>query len=297
MRGNVLITGGSGLIGSELSKLLLNNNYNDAILSRRPKLNDKKSYYWNFEKGILDEEAIEFADVIIHLAGENISTKRWTKSQKQKIIDSRVKTTNLLFEKIKTAKKKPEAFISASAIGFYGTVTSDEIFIEESKAGNDFLAETVAKWEESVEQIKSLGLRVVKLRTGVVFSKNGGALPKMMKPIKMGLGSAIGSGKQYVPWVEISDLARLYLFAIENKEMNNAYNAVSPNHITNNELMKSLAVSLKKPFFMPKIPSVFMKLAFGEMSSILLEGSRVSSNKIQEVGFEFKYKSILDIMK
>ncbi|MCF8298466.1 MAG: TIGR01777 family oxidoreductase [Saprospiraceae bacterium] len=297
MSENVLITGGSGLIGSELSKLLLNNNYNFAILSRSPKMNDKKSYYWNYEKGILDEEAIEFADVIIHLAGENISTKRWTKSQKQKIIDSRVNTTNLLFEKIKNASKKPKAFISASAIGYYGTFTSDEIFDEESKAGNDFLAETVVKWEESVEQIKSLGLRVVKLRTGVVFSKKGGAMPKMMKPVKMGFGSAIGSGKQYVPWIEISDLARLYLYAIENEEMNTVYNAVSPNHITNYELMKAIAVSLKKPFFMPKIPSIFMKLAFGEMASILLEGSRVSSEKIQKAGFDFKVKSIEDVMK
>ncbi|MFC2111614.1 TIGR01777 family oxidoreductase, partial [Bacteroidota bacterium] len=222
---------------------------------------------------------------------------RWTKSQKKKIIDSRVKSCNLLFEKIKNSKKKPDVFISASAIGFYGSFTSDDIFDEESQSGNDFLAETVVKWEESVEQIKSLGIRVVKLRTGVVFSKNGGALPKMMKPITMGFGSAIGSGKQYVPWIEIRDLARMYLLVIENPEMNTVYNAVSPNHIINYDLTKTLAKSLNKAFFMPRIPSIFMKLAFGEMSSILLEGSRVSSNKIQEAGFEFKFKSIEDVMK
>ncbi len=297
MSKNVLITGGTGLIGSELSKSLLNNKYNVAILSRRKKANDIKSYYWNYENNILDEKAIEFADIIIHLAGENISSKRWSDKQKQKINDSRIETTNLLFRKIKNSKKKPQTFISASAIGYYGTYTSDEIFTENSKAGNDFLAKTVVRWEDSVDKIESLGLRVVKLRTGVVFSKNGGALPKMIKPIKMGLGSAIGTGKQYVPWIEISDLVRLFLFVLENQIPESVFNAVSPNHITNHELMKSLAKSLNKAFFLPKIPSFIMKLTFGEMSSILLEGSRVSSDKIQEAGFEFKYKSIQEIMK
>ncbi|MBN1251144.1 MAG: TIGR01777 family oxidoreductase [Bacteroidales bacterium] len=292
---NILIAGGTGLVGTELSKLLTQKGYNVAVLSRNKNFKVYKSFYWNYEQGILDVEAIEFADVIINLTGENISNKRWTKKQKEIIIDSRIKTTNLIFEKTKSAKNKPITYISASAIGYYGTFTSEKIFTEEDKAGNDFLAKTGISWEKSADQFNLLNIRTLKLRIGVVFSKNGGALPKIIKPVKFGIGSAIGKGKQYIPWIEISDLARIFLFIIENKNTNSVYNAVSPNFISNYELTKSLAKILKKPFFFPNIPAFIMKLIFGEMSSILIKGSRVSSDKIQKEGFEFKFKNIEDI--
>lgn len=290
---NVLITGGTGLVGKALVELLNSKGYNVAVLSRSKKINGIQSFYWDYEKGVLEDEAIEFADVIIHLAGENISNKRWTKKQKQKIVDSRVKTTNLLYDKIKTAKSKPRIFISASAIGYYGTFTSDKIFKEDDGAGNDFLAKTVVEWERSVNKISELNLRVVILRTGVVFSEKGGALPKILKPIKLGFGAAIGNGKQYIPWIDVNDLAQMYLFAIENEKMNSIYNAVTPFHITNYELTKKLAKKLNRSFFMPNIPAFIMKLIFGEMASILLYGSQVSSEKIEKEGFGFKNISIL----
>lgn len=293
---NVLISGGSGLIGSELVKILRNKNYNIALLSRKISTSDIKTFLWDYERSFIDEKSIEFADAIIHLAGENISNKRWSEKQKKKIIESRVNTTNLLFDKIKNSSKKPEVIISASAIGFYGTFNSEKIFNEDDNAGNDFLAQTVKEWEQAVMQFNEIGIRTVILRTGVVISKDGGALPKMIAPVKYGLGAALGNGKQYVPWIEISDLANLYLFTLENSNTHSIYNAVSPDYINNIELMKTIARSLNKPFFFPNLPSFVMKLIYGEMSDILLKGSRVSSKKIEEAGFEFNYTDINSIM-
>lgn len=298
---NVLITGGTGLVGKAIIHLLEETGYSVAVLSRNRNIKSIKSFHWDVQKEELDEAAIDFADIIIHLAGENISSKRWTEHQKVNIIDSRVKSTNLIFQVLERKQKKLKAFISASAIGYYGTYTSDKIFEEEDQSGYDFLAETVIKWEESVKRINTLGIPINLLRIGVVMSLKGGALTKMLAPVKMGIGSAIGSGKQWMPWIALEDLASLFLFLIE-KGRNDAgfkgiqtYNAVSPNKINNKMLMKSLAKSLKMPFIMPAVPAFVFKLIYGEMSMILLEGSRVSSEKILKEGFEFKYHSISDL--
>ena len=293
---NILITGGTGLIGSELCKLLIKKSYNVAVLSRSKDVEGVKSFYWDYTKGILDEEAIEFADIIVHLAGENISNKRWNNSQKQKIFDSRIKTTDLLFAKTDKAKKKPHSIISTSAIAYYGTETTDKIFKENDEPGKGFLPETVVNWEKSVDKFSKLGIRTLKLRTGVVLSNEGGALKKMSAPVKFGLGAALGNGKQYIPWIEISDLAEMFLFAIENKNLKGAFNAVAPDYINNFEFMKTLASSLNKAFFMPNIPAFIIKLLYGEMSVILLEGSRISSEKIQSAGFDFKFKNVENVL-
>ncbi|MBT4970783.1 MAG: TIGR01777 family protein, partial [Bacteroidetes bacterium] len=232
---------------------------------------------------------------IIHLAGENIAGKRWTKKQKKSIIDSRVKTSELLFSAIKDAKKKPDRIISASAIGYYGTKTTQHIYTEEDEAGSDFLADCVVQWEKSVDQFQELGIQVFKFRIGVVLSNQGGALQKMLKPIRAGFGAVLGSGKQYIPWIEISDLARIFLFAIEKKLTNSVYNAVAPDFITNRDFTKILANKLSRHLFLPNIPVFILKLFMGEMSSILLYGSRVSAKSITSEGFDFLYQKLDDI--
>ncbi len=297
MAKNILITGGTGLVGQELSKLLIAKDYNVAVLSRSKPTQGVKSFYWDYEKGILDEEAIEFADVIIHLAGENIASKRWTRSQKQRILDSRVKTTDLLFSKTKEAIKKPGMFISASAVGFYGMEASDKVFTEEDNPGKDFLAKTAESWEKGVEKFRRIGIQTAILRIGVVLSGKGGALTKMMIPVKLGMGAGLGSGKQYMPWIEISDLSRMFLFVIENYTSDSIYNAVAPNHINNYDYMKTFSHAMNKPFFLPNVPSFVMRLMLGDMSDILLKGNKVSSEKIQAAGFSFNFTRVEDVIQ
>ena len=292
----ILITGGTGLLGSAIIKLLSEQGYTIAVLSRRKEVRGIKSFYWDYTHGILNREAIEFADVIIHLAGENISGNRWTKKQRKKIIDSRVKTSELLYSMTEKATHKPHTIISASAIGYYGTLTTDRIFTEDEQAGNDFLASTVNSLEKSIDQFKKMDIRTVKLRIGVVLSKEGGALPKMLKPARLGLGAVIGNGKQYFPWIEISDLARMIQFVIEKPSDHDVFNAVAPEYINYRDFTKTIAKSLNKPLFLPKIPAFIMKLLLGEMSSILLYGSRVSSQRILNEGFEFDYARVEDVL-
>ena len=230
---------------------------------------------------------IEFADAVIHLAGENISAGKWTKSQKKKIIDSRVNSSTLLYESIKRAKNKPNKFISASAVGYYGSVSKDQVYIESDPPGEDFLAETVIEWEKSVDPIEKLGLKLNKLRIGVVLSPEGGALQKMTGPVKMGAGAPLGNGKQWMPWISIDDLSHMFVHLLENDFPGDVFNAVSPQHINNKDFMKELAKALGKPFFLPNVPAFALRLALGEMATIVLEGSRISSKKILDSGFEF----------
>jgi len=301
MKIKVLISGGTGMVGQAITQLLEKKNYDVAVLSRRKNVEGNKSFFWDYENGDIDSQAIEFADVIIHLAGENISDKKWTFEQKKKIISSRVQTTQLLKKAIEKAKKKPKAFISASAIGYYGSITKDHIFVEEDEAGTDFLAETVVKWEESVAQISELNIPTTAIRIGVVMSEKGGALTKMLMPVKWGVGSPLGSGKQWIPWISLHDLARMFVFVLEEKLLSQppqkfqVFNATAPDHITNAQLMKQLAKIHKRPYFMPAVPSFIFRILFGEMSMILLNGSRISSEKIQQEGFEFDDLEIGDV--
>ena len=285
---NILITGGTGLIGSELQKLLKEKGYETAVLSRSRNKTDNRTFYWDYENGILDEEALVFADAIIHLAGENISAGRWTPEQKKRILDSRLKTTQLLAEKIKASARKPEVFISASAVGYYGSTLSNQVFQENDLAGNDFLADITVQWEQSSFPIEVIGIRRVVLRTGVVLSEKGGALAKMMAPVKLGLGAALGSGKQMISWISLQDLARLYVFALENPEISGIYNAVAPMPLNNKTFMKTLAHHAHRPFILPAVPGFVMKAMYGEMASIVLEGQGVSADKISAAGFSFR---------
>lgn len=289
----VLITGGKGLIGRHLSKKLQDKGYSVSFLSRaNHQITSEKIYTWNYQKKKLDNKAVEKADYIIHLAGANIGEKRWTKSRKKLIVDSRVKTTQLIFEKIKKNNKSLKAFISASAIGYYGTITSERIYKETDLPANDFLGNTCKQWEGKVDSFYELRIRTVKIRTGVVLTEKDGALSKMIIPVKMGIGSAIGTGKQYLSWIHIDDLCSIYIKAIEDKTMEGSFNAVAPDYRTNKDFTEILASVLKKPFWFPNIPAFIMKLIFGEMSSILLKGSRVSSDLIISKGYNFMFSNL-----
>ncbi|NOY48819.1 MAG: TIGR01777 family protein [Chlorobi bacterium] len=289
----VLITGGTGLVGRHLCKKLQEKGYDVAILSRTKKQEvATPTYTWDLDKKEIEKEAIDTADYIIHLAGANIGDKRWTSKRKLLIINSRVKTGQLIFSKIKEQNKELKAFISASAIGYYGTITSDKIFTETDTPANDFLGDTCRQWEQSTDRFKDLGIRTVKIRTGVVLTRQGGALSKMLTPVKMGVGSAIGNGRQYLPWIHIDDLCNIYIKAIEDVQMDGAYNAVAPDHKTNKEFTRTLVRVLKKPFWFPNIPAITMKLIFGKMSEILLGGSRISVDKIKATGYNFLFPEL-----
>ena len=271
--------------------------YDVAVLSRTDNHDPiNKVYGWDIEKNQIDMEALKYADYIIHLAGANIGEKRWTKKRKQLIIDSRIKTAQLIFDKINETKNKPKAFISASAIGFYGTTKTDRIFSESDPPSKDFLGETCRLWEESADRFEKIGIRTVKIRTAIVLTKQGGALSPLLQTVKLGIGSAIGDGKQFMPWIHIDDLCEIYIKAIEDAQMNGPYNAAAPHHTTNRDFMETLASILKKPFWFPNIPATFIKLIFGKMSVILLKGNRVSSEKITNAGYRFKFSNLGDAL-
>lgn len=290
---SVLITGGSGLIGSSLSAKLLKKGYKVSHLSRfQSQGNSIRSYQWDYKSNYIDAEAIKDADFIIHLAGESLVKKRWTKQQKQLIVDSRVKTTELLFNEVTSNNKKLKAFISASGVGYYGAINSEKIASEKDNYHNDFLGLVCLEWEQSAFQFQDKGIRTVVLRTGMVLSKKGGALSKLKPSFKLGFGSAMGTGKQYVSWIHIDDLCEMYIKAIEDQRMKGVYNAVAPEQITNQDFSRSVAKSLDKLFWMPNVPSFVLKLMLGEMSVMLLKGIRISSKKIENVGFKFKFPTL-----
>jgi uncharacterized protein (TIGR01777 family) len=289
----ILITGGSGLVGKALSKKLQQKGYEVIWLStQKNKASDFPTYYWNISEQEIQAEAFTNVDYIIHLAGVSVGDARWTNNQKKEITSSRVDGAELILKKVKEYNVKLKAFISASGINYYGTNTTEIIFSETDNCGTDFLADVCKHWEAAADEFNLIGVRTVKMRTGIVLSTEGGALKKMLIPVKLGIGSPLGSGKQYMPWIHIQDLCNMYIKAIEDDSMRGAYNAISPEHITNKEFLKHLAKVLHKPFFMPAVPAFILKLLFAEMACIVLEGSRASANKIEASGYRFVFADI-----
>lgn len=287
----ILITGATGLIGKEIVKIChLQNIEVNYLTTRKSKIEHQENYkgfYWNPELKELDKACFKGVDAIIHLAGASIS-KRWTPSYKKEIVSSRVGSTKLLIDSLKGEIHTIKHVISGSAIGIYpDSLTS---YYEESYKGtNDsFLGDVVKKWEASVDGFSKLNIKVSKIRTGLVLSKNGGALPEMLKPIKFGFGAAFGNGKHWQSWIHITDLSQMFLYVLKHK-MYGVYNGVAPNPETNQFLTKTIANVLNKPLILPNIPKFVMKTILGDMHQLLFDSQRVSSKKIEDAGFVFEY--------
>lgn len=284
----VLITGGSGLIGRRLTTYLEKQGIRVAWLTRNPQGKKQKSFGWDPANGQLEEDAMTWPDAIVHLAGAGIADKRWTADRKQLIRDSRVHSTQLLYNSLQKLDRKPEAFISASAVGYYGFDPGSQLLNEEAPVGNDFLAKIVEEWEQEALKIQSLGLRVMVVRTGVVLSSQGGALKKMLMPP---IAAPLGDGKQYMSWIHLDDLTKLYGFAV-TEEISGIYNGVAPHPVTNRILTKTAAKEKGKPYIPVAVPSFMVKMIAGEMGEMVLGGSKVSSKNIQNKGFIFKFPLI-----
>lgn len=294
----ILITGGTGMIGEALTKALTAKGYAVIVLSRSKKKSDKLNVSfaeWNVENQTIDLDAIKKADHIIHLAGANVAEKRWTKKRKQEILESRTKSGGLLLKALKENENKIKSFISASAIGWYGPDTKESLqkgFKEDALAYEDFLGQTCLQWEASTKEIEILGKRVVYLRTGIVLGKEGGALSEFKKPLKFGIASILGSGKQIISWIHIEDLCRMYIYAIENN-ISGIFNAVAPKPVSNKTLTLELAKKNRgKSFITMHVPSFILKIILGEMSVEVLKSATVNDDKIRNTGFKFLYPSL-----
>ena len=288
----ILISGATGLVGRKLARKLFERGYQVEILVRSKSQNsDFKSYEWNYEKKFLEEGALDNTYVFIHLAGATIS-KRWTKSYKEEVYNSRVDSAQFIYEEMQKRKIYPEAVISSSAVGIYGQTTSQQIFTENDQPANDFLGKVCKDWEQKAFQFQNLGSRVICVRTSTVLSEKGGALEVLKKPIELNFGAVLGTGEQYFPWIHIDDLVSIYIKAVEDVSMNGAYNASAPDFINNRELTKKIASHLHKKIWLPNIPKFIIETVLGEMSVLALEGSRISSNKIENAGFKFQYNNL-----
>lgn len=289
MNKTVLITGGTGLIGGHLCSKLNSKGFSVKLLSHRPGHTDSSFpvFKWDLKKRTIDPHALDGITHIIHLAGAGIADKPWTKDYKKEILESRVLSAELLFNALQQHKHQVEAVISASATGYYGDTGAMEVS-ESSEPGQDFLSKVCLQWEKAIEEIGTLNIRTVSIRTGIVLTKEGGALPQLAFPVKLGLGAPLGEGDQYIPWIHIDDLVEIYIKALEDKTMRGPYNAVAPEPVTNAEITKALASVLHKPLWLPAIPGWILKIVLGEKADLILKGAKVSS-KIESAGFRFIY--------
>ena len=279
----ILIAGASGFVGSQLSAYLKNDGHEVVALKRHPS-------FWDPERGVLDEKAIVDFDVIINLAGESVVGVRWTRSKKQKIRDSRVQGTLLLAQCINHMSAPPKVFISASAIGYYGS-QSDHELTEQSPAGMGFLAGVCQEWEAAALSVTRPDVRVVLLRFGHVLRKEGGLLKKLIPIFRLGLGGKIGSGRQWMSWVAMEDVMRAVSFLMVHP-FEGAVNIVAPNPVTNEEFTKQLAETLHRPAFCT-VPACILRLLCGKMASeLFLSSARVFPERLQGAGFAFLYSHL-----
>jgi uncharacterized protein (TIGR01777 family) len=290
----VLITGATGLVGRELIRLLRSENIQINYLTTRKKalnsIPNCKGFYWNPKTGDIDANCIIEVDKVIHLAGATVA-QRWTDSYKKEIVSSRVLSTQLLFNLLKTTPNKVNQIVSASATGIYKHSFTTVYNESSSDYCTGFLAEVVKLWESEVNQFSKLNILVSKLRIGLVVSEKGGAISELKKTINYGFGAAIASGEQIVSWIHIGDLAAMFLHVITHN-LEGVYNATAPNGVTNSELTKAIAHQLDKPLFLPNTPKFVMRLILGEMHTMVCDSQNVSSVKIESTGFLFKYKDI-----
>ena len=296
MNQHILITGATGMLGKDLIETLLKQGDQVSILSRKAQHIDRVNVFlWDIYKQKIDPDCLNGVDTIIHLAGENISKGKWSEQRKKEIIESRVLSASLLFKTIAKHKNQVKNFISATAVGFYGN-RADEILAEDSPAGDDFLADCCKQWEAAADQGTTMGLRVIKIRTGVVLSKSDGALPQMAKPIQLFVGAPLGTGKQWMPWIHYKDMTQIYIHALADQSMSGSYNACAPFPVTNKTLTKAIAKQLHRPVWPFNTPETVMKFILGEMSAIVLNSTNTSAQKLLDTGFLFKFTHVEDAL-
>lgn len=285
----VLITGGSGLIGSRLTELLISRGYHVRHLGRSPGQSGIETFLWDIEKNQIDLRSIDGTDAIIHLAGENIGAGRWTPRRKQEILDSRIRSTQLLRYTLQNHPNNVKTFMGASAVGYYGGDCGEATMTEDSPPGNDFLAQVTRDWETEVSTISSPAIRVVMLRTGIVLSPKGGALEPMARQVKWWVGAPLGTGRQFLSWVHLDDHCRAFIELLENSHASGPYNSAAPFPVTNEQFTRQMAKVLRRPLWLPRVPAVLLKLILGEMSVLVLGGCKVSSARLESTGFRFQY--------
>lgn len=290
----VLLTGATGLVGTELVSLLLKNGISvNYLTTSKDKIQDEpnyKGFYWNPESGEIDNHCIEDVDAVINLAGSPIA-KRWTDSYKKQILNSRVASVNTIYNLLKNNPNSVHQFISASAIGIYPDSLHKVYSEDETVFDNSFLSSVVQQWEAASDKMETLGVKVAKIRTGLVLSGKGGALKELVAPIKYGFGAPFGSGQQMQSWIHLDDLAGIYAYVLHN-ELEGVYNAVAPHPVTNHTLVELAAKVMDKPFFLPNVPKFVMELILGEMHTLLFDSQNVSAKKIISEGYQFKYLSL-----
>lgn len=293
----VLIGGGSGLVGTRLSEMLKDRGYSVIHLSRKPNLDAAfPAYGWDFHARYIDPEALVQADYIVNLAGAGIADRPWTEARKQLIIDSRVETNRLLIEECTALNHRPRAFISGAAIGYYGN-RGDELVDETSDPGSGFLSESCVAWENSIDEMRQTGVRTVAIRIGLVLSPKGGALEKMLIPVRLGVSGYFGTGKQWYSWVHLDDLCNMFIYALENVALKGTYNGVAPNPERNKVFAQALAKAAPRKQMVLPVPAIALRMAMGEMADTVLYSTRVSSAKIEETGFEFQFPHLLDALQ
>ncbi len=286
----VLITGGTGLIGTRLAAMLLAEGYEVALLTRAKARNGAyPTFTWDIASRRIEEGALQNLYGIVHLAGAGVADKRWTAKRKSEIIRSRTQSTALLIDELKKVAVKPSVFVGASAIGYYGADTGERLLDETSPVGDDFLAHVVEAWEASYQPIDELGIRKALIRVGIVLSKDGGALVELSAPIRWGVGAALGSGSQWMSWIHIEDICRVFMRALEDESWSGVYNGVAPNPVTNKTLTRLAAKALGRPLLLPAVPAFALRLVLGEMALIVLGGNKVSGKRLLDAGFQFRY--------
>jgi uncharacterized protein (TIGR01777 family) len=290
--GCILIGGGSGLIGSRLTEILLQKGYEVRHLGRRAKDGPVKTFAWNIHRHTMDERAFDGVDVVINLAGANISDHRWTESYKKELLTSRTGSTKLIVDFLNSKPHNVKHFVAGSAVGYYGLCDNSTLFKESDPPGNDFMAQVTVAWEGVADQWNG---NVTHVRTGIVFGPHGGALEEMSKPINLYIGSPLGSGKQYVSWIHLEDECGIIMHVIENN-LFGTFNATAPVPATNEEITKALARKLHKPLWLPNIPGFVLKIVLGEMSGAVLGGTKVSSAKIISTGYQFKFPTLAEAL-
>lgn len=286
-----IVSGGTGFIGRRIVDRLRRDNNYVGVWSRKPGLERRTgvaSHYWDPLAGDPPEESVNAMDAVVHLAGEPVA-QRWNEEVKRRIRDSRVLGTRRLVDVIGRVQHKPRALICASAIGYYGS-RGDEVLTEASAPGSGFLAETCRQWETEADRAREFGLRVIKMRIGFVLGNDGGALAQMLPIFRAGGGGRLGSGKQWMPWIHVADIAEIFVYAIEN-ELSGVWNATSPNPVRNSDFTQQLGHAVHRPAVVP-VPGFALKLAFGELAQHMIDSARVVPNEPIKAGFRFQFPEL-----